>query len=276
MRALGVVVPAYRPDVDCLLKYVATLDERLAPTAIRIELDVPREGVRRVLERSPATVGVAPRRRGKGAAIAAGFDRFRANPDIDADALAFFDADASTPVDSALAVVEPVLDGAADLAVGSRRHPDATIVRHQTHGRRRLGEAFAWLARQSVEPSLYDYQCGAKAIGMGTWAAVREHVAERGFGWDVELLVIVAALGCEIQEVPVVWHDRPESTVPPLATAAELALGLARARRRAGRLDSDARASEHRTNCPETQSEGREPERRRRRKRRECDRNASR
>lgn len=249
MEPLGVVVPAYRPDVDRLNAYVAALDERLAPARILIELDAPRGGCVEALKDGPATVSVSPDRRGKGRAIAAGFDRLVAEQSAGSDSraderggtLAFFDADASTPPESAAAVVAPVLGGETDLAVGSRRHPEAVVGRHQTLGRRRLGDAFAWCARRVVEPSLSDYQCGAKALSATAWTDVGGHLGESGFGWDLELVVMAATLGYEIEEVPIEWHDRPRSTVPPVRTALALARSLYVARRRANRLGANDR-----------------------------------
>lgn len=229
-RSVGIVVPAYRPDVERLSTYVVALDERLRPTTIRIELDAPRQGVLDALVDLPADVETVPYRRGKGRAITAGFEA------LDTDVLAFADADGSTPADSFAAVVEPVRAGRTDLAVGSRRHPDATVARHRTFARRRLGDTFAWLARRLVEPQLYDYQCGAKAISHEAWDDVREHLYEAGFAWDVELVAIAGALDRTIAEIPVTWNDQPDSTVSPVETSFALGHGLLAARHRAALL----------------------------------------
>ena len=226
-RSVGVVVPAYRPDVERLSAYVATIAERLRPTAIRIELDIPSPGMVETLSNLPATVATVPYRRGKGRAITAGFEA------LDTDVLAFADADGSTPADSLANVITPVCDGEADLAVGSRRHPEARIARHRTFARRRLGDTFAWLARRLIEPPLFDYQCGAKAISRAAWEHVREHLYEPGFAWDVELVAIAGALDQRIAEVPITWHDYPDSTVSPVKTSLALAHGLLAARHRA-------------------------------------------
>jgi hypothetical protein len=226
-RSVGVVVPAYRPDVERLGEYVAAIAERLDPTAIRIELDVPQPGVVEALASLPATVATAPYRRGKGRAITTGFEA------LDTDVMAFADADGSTPADSLASVGRPVLDGEADLAVGSRRHPAARIARHRTFARRRLGDTFAWLARRLLDPQLFDYQCGAKAISREAWEDVREHLYEPGFAWDIELVAIAGALGQRITEIPIEWHDQPDSTVSPIGTSVALARGLLAARHRA-------------------------------------------
>jgi hypothetical protein len=235
--SVGIVVPAYRPDADRLGAYLRALDDRLAPAVIRVELDAPRPGVRDRLGSLPECVEVAAAdaRRGKGAAITAGFEALESRVGV----LGFADADGSTPADSVAAVVDAVTDGGADLAAGSRRHPDADVQSHQTFARRRLGDGFAWLARRFLDEGLYDYQCGAKALTTDTWRAVRPHLYEPGFAWDIELIAVANAVGRTIVEVPVRWEDHPESTVSTIGTTLRLARALVTARHRARLLRED-------------------------------------
>jgi len=267
-RSLGLVVPAYQPDVDRLVSYVRSCRARLDPAAVRIELDAPDPGVtERLREALPeAVVAVAHERRGKGAAITAGFEALTrgqgtasgpSGGDADSrdavDCLAFADADGSTPPGSLAAIIAPVADGRADLAVGSRRHPDAEVAGHQTLARRRLGDAFAWLARRLLSADCYDYQCGAKAITADAWLTVRPHLYEAGFAWDVELIAMTAALGLRVEEVPIEWEDQPGSTVDPVDTAVSLGTALLVARHRAKRLqDSRLHDAIARTRADET------------------------
>jgi glycosyltransferase involved in cell wall biosynthesis len=228
--SVGLVVPAYRPDVPQLASYLEALREALDFEAVRIELDDPDETVAAALGDLPAEVNAVPYRRGKGAAVTAGFEA------LETDVLVFADADGSTPAASLAAVVDPVVDGRADLAVGSRRHPAASVATHQTLARRYLGDGFAWLARRLLDVPLHDYQCGAKAISAPAWGSVREHLYEPGFAWDVELVAIAGALDLRVAEVPIEWHDRPGSTVSPLRTSVALARALLAARHRAKRI----------------------------------------
>jgi glycosyltransferase involved in cell wall biosynthesis len=228
--SVGLVVPAYRPDVDRLSAYVHSLHDALSPDTLHIELDAPRDGVPAALADLDADLHTVPYRRGKGAAITAGFEA------LSTDVLAFADADGATPAESLAAVVDPVRQRQAELGVGSRRHPDATVASHQTLARRHLGDAFAWLARRLLDVDLYDYQCGAKAIDANAWATVREHLYEPGFAWDVELVAIAGAMDLRVEEVPVEWHDRPGSTVSPLRDSARLGRALVAARHRAKRI----------------------------------------
>ena len=231
--AVGLVIPAYRPDVDRLTAYVHSLRERLDLDIVRIELDAPDDGVPSELTDLPVEIHTVPYRRGKGAAVTDGFEA------LSTDVLAFADADGATPADSVADVVAPVRDGIVDLAVGSRRHPDATIDAHQTLARRYLGDGFAWLARRLLEVDLYDYQCGAKAIDAAAWEAVRGHLYEPGFAWDVELLAIAGAVDLSVAEIPIEWHDRPGSTVSPIRDSLRLGRALLTARHRAKRLRND-------------------------------------
>ena len=232
-RSVGVVVPAFRPDPDQLAAYVREVADYLDPEVIRIELDDPRPGVVDRLAALPADVSVAAGRRGKGAAVTAGFEA------LSTDVLAFADADGSTPVESLADVVDPAATGAADLSVGSRRHPDSTVAAHQTFARRRLGDGFAWLARHLLDVDLHDYQCGAKALTREAWEAVRAHLYEPGFAWDIELVAVAAALGYRVAEVPVRWEDQPGSTVDPVGAVIQLGRGLLVSRHRARLLRED-------------------------------------
>ena len=229
-ESVGVVVPAFRPNVERLSAYVRGIAAKLNPEAIRVELDDPGGGVAASLADLPASIDVVPYRRGKGAAVTSGFES------LETDVLAFADADGSTPVGELARIVGAVVEGGAALAAGSRRHPESEIASHQTFARRYLGDGFAWLARRLLDVDLYDYQCGTKAITSHAWERVREHLYEPGFAWDVELVAMAGALDLTVVEVPIVWEDRPGSTVSPVGTSVRLARALFVARHRAKQL----------------------------------------
>jgi len=232
-RTVGIVVPAFRPDVAKLRRYATAISERLDPDTLVVELDAPRERVPSQLADLPADIETVPYRRGKGAAITAGFER------LETDVLVFADADGSTPVASLEAVVDRVTAGEANLSVGSRRHPDADVASHQTFARRFLGDGFAWLAGTLLTVSLYDYQCGAKAIDADSWERVRAHLYEPGFAWDVELVAIAGAFDLRVVETPIRWEDQPGSTVSPVRDSVALFKALLAARHRAKQLSDD-------------------------------------
>ncbi|SHH15353.1 glycosyltransferase [Halobaculum gomorrense] len=245
---VGVVVPAYHPDPGRLRTYLRAIRETFDPDELRVELDLP-EGRTDAVAGSadgesagaaapfdlPAGVDcrVARRRRGKGAAVTAGFEA------LSTDVYAFADADGATPAASLADVIAPVCDGGADLAAGSRRHPDSVVRSHQTFARRFLGDGFAWIARRLLDAELYDYQCGAKAITATAWERVRDHLYEPGFAWDIELVAVAGALDYRIAEVPIAWEDQPGSTVSPVGDTLDMGRGLLVARHRARLIRDD-------------------------------------
>ncbi|TQQ82082.1 glycosyltransferase [Halonotius roseus] len=232
-RTLGIVIPAYQPDIELLDRYIEQINNRLDPATILVELDAPEPETALALRSLPVTVETVSHRRGKGTAITAGFET------LETDLYMFADADGSTPVDSLADIVEPVRQHRAALAVGSRRHPDAEIEDEQSRLRQFLGDGFSWLAGSLLPVTLHDYQCGAKAIDAHAWNQVHEHLYEPGFAWDVELIAMVGALDLSITEVPVQWEDRPGSTVDPVADAARMFRALLTSRHRAKQLTDE-------------------------------------
>ncbi|MFC6787041.1 glycosyltransferase [Halobaculum halobium] len=252
---VGVVVPAYHPDLGRLRTYLRAIRETIDPDELRVELDLP-NGARGAGDGdAAATASTTPgsgsedsvsfalpddvdcrvvrRRRGKGAAVTAGFEA------LSTDVYAFADADGATPASSLADVIAPVRDGDADLAAGSRRHPDSVVRSHQTFARRFLGDGFAWIARRLLDAELYDYQCGAKAITATAWERARDHLYEPGFAWDIELVAVAAGLDYRILEVPVAWEDQPGSTVSPVSDTLDMGRGLLVARHRARLIRDD-------------------------------------
>lgn len=222
--AVGIVIPAYRPDLPTLLEYVAALRDAVDPHTIHVELDDPAPGMAEELRAAGLSVYAAPTRRGKGAAITHGFEV------LETDVLAFVDADGSTTAEAMAAVIDAI--GTAPVAVGSRRHPDATIGSHQSLVRRRFGDVFAFVARWLVDLEVHDVQCGAKAMQADAWQQIRSHIYESGFAWDVEVLAVARALDIEIVEVPITWVDDPASTVDPLWTTLDMFRALMSVRHR--------------------------------------------
>lgn len=231
-RSVGVVIPAYKPNIDILRAYVTAIETALHPTEIRIELDGIDPDRSTPLDDLSVTINTVPGRRGKGAAITHGFDH------LDTSVLAFVDADGSTPTQSVRAITESVIHGPADLAIGSRHHPDASIRGHQTRIRGWLGQIFALIARNVLDVKVHDYQCGAKAITQTAWQSVRQYLYASGFAWDIELIAMTGALGYRVEEIPIEWEDRAGSTVPPIQTSIDLARTLIATRHRTKVLEN--------------------------------------
>lgn len=224
--SVGVVIPAYKPDLSLLTDYISSIQSTLSPEIIRIEMDSPSPKSVEILSEYDVDISTSQNRRGKGAAIMAGFDA------LDTDIHIFTDADGSVPTSSLGRVLQPILKSTADVSIGSRRHPDSIIINHQTVLRRFLGEVFARGARYLLPTQCMDYQCGAKAVTADAWSSIGHHCYEPGFAWDLEFVSVAGSLGHKITEVPITWEDHPDSSVAPISTSIELATALIDVKRR--------------------------------------------
>lgn len=233
--SLGIVIPAYDPDILTLENYIKKIRAVIDPEEIRVEIDTPRQLHVDRLDEVADSINVATTRRGKGGAIMEGFDT------LEAEVLAFADADGSVPANSLKEIIRQISEGTADVSIGSRRHPSSHIVAHQTIVRRVLGDAFAFGARKMLPTQCRDYQCGAKAICAEAWEDVGIHCYEPGFAWDLEFVSVAGSLGYEIAEVPVEWEDHPNSTVDPISTSIELGTALFDVRRRTDAIATSPR-----------------------------------
>ncbi len=147
----------------------------------------------------------------------------------EADICAYMDVDLSTSLDALPALVDPLAAGEADLAVGSRLHPEARTRR----GLRRevLSRGFVLALRLALGFRLTDAQCGFKAIRREAARALVPLVRDNAWFFDAELLVTAQHNGYRLREVPVEWTDDPVSSVRIVRTVAEDLRGIWRLRR---------------------------------------------
>ncbi len=151
-----------------------------------------------VAHRAGARVIHEPRR-GYGAACLAGIQAIQ-----ESDIVVFLDGDYSDHADELPDVVAPILDGQADMVIGSRvrgiREPGALAPQA------RWGN---WLAVTLIR-LLY----GARYTDLGPFRAIRYPVLQslgmqdQGFEWTVEMQVRAINAGLRIQEVPVSYRRR--------------------------------------------------------------------
>lgn len=137
--------------------------------------------------------------RGYGAACLAG-----AQSAHDADILVFLDGDRSDDPSEMSAVLQPVLDGEADLVIGSRT-PDLTeqgaVTSHQRLGNRLV----TWVLRLLYGLSLSD---------IGPFRAIRAEtlrdlgMEHKTYGWPVEMIVKAAKKGYRVVNIPVSCRKR--------------------------------------------------------------------
>ena len=198
-ESIDVVIPAFNEEAS--LPLVLT--------------DIPRPPVRRIVvvdnnstdktggvaETGGATV-VIEKRPGYGSACLGGLDHLRHHdpPDI----VVFLDADYSDHPDELPQVVAPILDGHADLVIGSRtlgeREPGALLPQA------RAGNLVACI--------LIRLLYGHRFTDLGPFRAIRWQALEKlemsdpDFGWTAEMQVKALRRGLRVVEVPVSYRRR--------------------------------------------------------------------
>ena len=144
----------------------------------------------------------------------------------DAPVLAYMDVDLSTDLAALAPLVAPLVSGHSDLAIGSRLARGSRVVRGAK--REVISRCYNFLLKSTLAAHFSDAQCGFKAIRADVAAELLPHVADTGWFFDTELLVLAQRSGLRIHEVPVDWVDDADSRVDIIATATADLKGIAR------------------------------------------------
>ncbi len=170
--------------------------------------------------------------KGKGRAIKAGWQAFPA------DIFIFMDADLATDL-SALPRLIQEIKNKADLAIGSRFHP-------QSQTKRKLSrKIFSWgysqLRKILLHSRLQDTPCGFKAINQKTWQTIVPLIQNQEWFFDSELVLLAEKKGFIIKEIPIKWEDLREkndkSKIKVLPLIKEYSLNLWRLRKNMKKYD---------------------------------------
>jgi dolichyl-phosphate beta-glucosyltransferase len=230
---LSVVVPAFNEE-ERLPATLARIRGYLEERAIASEIIVVDDGSSDRTARAAAEalrgrpndlVLRLAKNRGKGRAVREGVlaskGRF----------VLYTDADLSTPIGD-IEKFFPVMEGGADVVIGSRAHPQAEIQVHQNPLREFLGKTFNVFVRALILQGFRDTQCGFKLFRGDAAREVFRLVRTDGFSFDVEALFIARRLGFRVAEVPVVWCDSRPSKVRLVGSSLRMLGDLLRIRPR--------------------------------------------
>jgi glycosyltransferase involved in cell wall biosynthesis len=144
-----------------------------------------------------------PLNRGQGAALRAGYRLALATG---ARIVVTMDADGQHQADELPRLVQPILDGDADVVHGSRVLGDAD----PTHPTRKLGiRLFSWLLTVLTSSRITDPSCGYRAIRT---EALRKLVFHQDQFHTAEFLLEASKRGLVVREVPVTVTSRISGT----------------------------------------------------------------
>jgi len=147
---------------------------------------------------------------GYGAAIKSIFSKAR---EIEADILVTFDADGQHRSSDIQSVIQPILDGEADIVIGSRfLGNDVEMPKY-----RKLGvKTITSLANISSEIKLSDSQSGFRAYNKKTLSEI--FPIEKGMGISTEILIKANKKKLRIKEVPIkILYQGKTSTHNPIS-----------------------------------------------------------
>jgi len=212
---LSVVIPVYneRGTVREILRRLLAVDWKALGLEREIVIvdDGSRDGTREVLreiEADPSAVGLQegelrvvlhPVNRGKGAALRTGFEA------VTGDVAVVQDADLEYDPRDLPRLLEPILDGRADVVFGNRFYgggPHRVLYFWHYVGNKVL----TTLTNVLTNLNLADMEVGYKVFRTEVLRRIR--IKSRRFGVEPELTVKVARLGCRIYEVPISYHGR--------------------------------------------------------------------
>ena len=199
-QRIDVIIPA-RNEEDSLPKVLTALAPLELHSILVVDngstddtARVAREGGARVVEELQT---------GYGSACLAGLDKLRSRS-TPPDVVVFLDADFSDDPTELPLVAGPVLSGEADLVIGSRvlgrREPGALLPQA------RFGN---WLSARLIRLFF-----GLHVTDLGPFRAIRWSaleslaMADRDFGWTVEMQVKAARANLRYREVPVSYRRR--------------------------------------------------------------------
>jgi dolichyl-phosphate beta-glucosyltransferase len=153
----------------------------------------------RLIEHSP--------NRGKGAAVRTGLLSATKSVGL------FSDADLSTPIDETPKLIQPIMAGEVDIALGSRALDRRLIGDRQPWRREQGGRIFNLVVRLATGLPFWDTQCGFKAFRLDICRPIFEQAQTEGFGFDVELLYLALRAKLRMREIAVRWNHHEGSKV---------------------------------------------------------------
>ncbi len=150
----------------------------------------------------------------------------------EADLLAFVDADGAVDAASTICLLQRTCELGPNAGMIGIRSDSADATVQRSWSRAWSFYLFTCLVRRLIGIRFEDTQCGAKVVPGAAYRAIADQLQERGFVFDVELLLALEKYGSRIEELRIPWREMPGGKVHPLRDAWGMIAGLWRIRKR--------------------------------------------
>jgi len=212
---LSIIIPAYNEEDRIVLTLEQTfqyLSRQPYKSEIWVVSDGSTDGTENAVKAlvPPAniqvfTVGYQPNR-GKGYAVRYGMLKARG------EYVLFMDADYAVPLEHIESAFKMMKEG-ADIAIGTRRHPEAKVANTQSFFRKTASKIFNTI--QTVYLGLYfkDTQCGFKMFRHKVAAFIFPRQKLNSIVFDSEILWLAKKQRFNIVEFPVAWYHNDDSRI---------------------------------------------------------------
>ena len=201
---LSIVIPVYN-ESGTILEIVDKI-QKVQLDGIDKELiivdDYSTDGTREIIRKLEFIDGIKvlyhDKNSGKGSALKSGFSR------VTGDFVIIQDADLEYDPKDYQALLEPILEGKADVVYGSRFLGGAHRVHYFWHY---VGNKFITLvSNMATDLNLTDMETGYKAFKREVFQGIE--IKSNRFGFEPEITAKVARKGCIVYEVPISYYGR--------------------------------------------------------------------
>ena len=260
MLTVNITVPVFNEE-SRLIAAIATAQRFLAGShGFEAEIVIADNGstdntltLARQLERGDPRVRAAHlEEKGRGRALKAVWSESKA------DIVSYMDVDLSTDLNCFPALIEPLIRGRADIAIGSRLLRSSLTTRG--FKREFISRGYNLLVKAMFRTRFSDAQCGFKALTREAARELLPLVKDNGWFMDTELLLLAERRGSRIFDLPVRWVDNADSRVKIWRTAFEDLKGLFRMKKAEWRMQKsegrEQRSAEVRSPKSEISPEG--------------------
>lgn len=204
MRIL-IIIPAYNEEGN-ILNTLEDLEKESLQADILVINDCSSDETLRILAENEKNYVNLPVNLGIGGAVQTGYLYARQN---DYDIAIQFDGDGQHRADCLERLVQPLLDGEADMTVGSRFLPDSDQDGFQSSAARRFGiRLLSFLIRLVTGKRIYDVTSGFRAVNRALIAYYAQNYAQDYP--EPEAIVMALNNGFRVVEVPVKMNERAE------------------------------------------------------------------